>query len=190
MNYQVRYSNTYLAHYGILGQKWGKRNGPPYPLDAEDHSASERKAGWRKSIKNAKYGGLSNKEYKIQSRKKRLEYEKNSKINEQIKDLRNRAYDLAEKYDFDGDDGGGGSTKADEKAGKEYMKIWDQIEYLEQKREDESIKNTEKYFIDKYGQETYSNLVKRRTNISQAKAAAFVAGLWTIMGLLVISDLK
>ena len=30
--------------------KWGKRNGPPYPLDASDHSASERKAGWKKSL--------------------------------------------------------------------------------------------------------------------------------------------
>ena len=30
--------------------KWGKRNGPPYPLDGEDHSASEKKAGWRKSL--------------------------------------------------------------------------------------------------------------------------------------------
>lgn len=25
----------YLAHHGILGQKWGIRNGPPYPLDAK-----------------------------------------------------------------------------------------------------------------------------------------------------------
>lgn len=41
---------VYLAHHGILGQKWGKKNGPPYPLDASDHSASERKAGWRKSL--------------------------------------------------------------------------------------------------------------------------------------------
>lgn len=40
----------YLAHHGILGQKWGKRNGPPYPLDTSDHSASEKKAGWRKSL--------------------------------------------------------------------------------------------------------------------------------------------
>ena len=25
--------SDYLYHHGIKGQKWGKRNGPPYPLD-------------------------------------------------------------------------------------------------------------------------------------------------------------
>lgn len=25
-------NNDYLAHHGRLGQRWGKRNGPPYPL--------------------------------------------------------------------------------------------------------------------------------------------------------------
>ncbi len=39
-----------LAHHGILGQRWGKRNGPPYPLATKDHSASEKKAGWQKSL--------------------------------------------------------------------------------------------------------------------------------------------
>lgn len=47
-----------LCHHGILGMQWGKRNGPPYPLGANDHSASEKKAGWRLSLskqdKNAK----------------------------------------------------------------------------------------------------------------------------------------
>lgn len=52
-NYSIVYSDDFLAHHGILGQKWGKKNGPPYPLDAGDHSASEKKAGWRDSLKNA-----------------------------------------------------------------------------------------------------------------------------------------
>ena len=36
-------SDDYLAHHGILGQKWGQRNGPPYPLDANAHSAAEKR---------------------------------------------------------------------------------------------------------------------------------------------------
>lgn len=39
-----------LRHHGILGMEWGKRNGPPYPLGSGDHSVSEKKAGWRKSL--------------------------------------------------------------------------------------------------------------------------------------------
>lgn len=46
----------FLEHHGILGMKWGHQNGPPYPLDAGDHSASERKAGWRKSLSSAASG--------------------------------------------------------------------------------------------------------------------------------------
>ena len=43
-------TTDYLSHHGILGQKWGRKQGPPYPLDAGDHSAAEKKAGWRQSL--------------------------------------------------------------------------------------------------------------------------------------------
>ena len=32
-----------LKHHGVKGQKWGERNGPPYPLDYNAHSAEEKK---------------------------------------------------------------------------------------------------------------------------------------------------
>lgn len=44
MTRYVYISHSALAHHGIKGMKWGKRNGPPYPLDPSDHSAAEKKA--------------------------------------------------------------------------------------------------------------------------------------------------
>lgn len=41
-----------LYHHGVRGQEHGVRNGPPYPLARGAHSASERKAGWTKSLEN------------------------------------------------------------------------------------------------------------------------------------------
>ena len=52
----------YIVHHGIKGQQWGVENGPPYPLDASDHSSSEKKAGWRSSLDNKKQQKLEKKE--------------------------------------------------------------------------------------------------------------------------------
>lgn len=43
-------NETYLVHHGILGQKWGKKNGPPYPLDFSKLSAEERHQAKKESI--------------------------------------------------------------------------------------------------------------------------------------------
>lgn len=51
----------YLEHHGILGQRWGTRNGPPYPLKGGSYSKTEQKA-----IKNArkkKYSRYNKKHY-------------------------------------------------------------------------------------------------------------------------------
>lgn len=44
-------SSDEIYHHGILGQRYGKRNGPPYPLDSGSHSSEEKKHGWKQSLK-------------------------------------------------------------------------------------------------------------------------------------------
>jgi hypothetical protein len=97
----------YLEHSGILGMKWGHRNGPPYPLGAGDHSAAEKKAGWRKSLKkNAVDKKRQKKDYK--SYKKDLskieDAVKENVSDEDVKRLK-AAYKKSQKniYDFDKD---------------------------------------------------------------------------------------
>ena len=45
---------NYLSHHGIKGQKWGKKNGPPYPLDSKTEvrvkSKAKRKLQKRKTV--------------------------------------------------------------------------------------------------------------------------------------------
>lgn len=50
MYYVIAPTSKDIQHHGILGQRKGVRNGPPYPLNPGRHSASEERAGWRKSL--------------------------------------------------------------------------------------------------------------------------------------------
>ena len=77
------YYKEELYHHGIRGQKWGERNGPPYPLGSGDHSAAEEKAGWRKSLENWDYNRRKKKLSKY-SEKRNNNIKKADRINEDV----------------------------------------------------------------------------------------------------------
>lgn len=62
-----------LKHHGILGMKWGRRNGPPYPLGASDHSASEKKAGWQKSLSDGESASARKKARYVRKESKKVD---------------------------------------------------------------------------------------------------------------------
>lgn len=91
MAYKIVYDN-HLEHHGILGQKWGNQNGPPYPLSSGQKSYSEKKMTkmdkkWiRKNDKKIRrYAQNETKdemrEYEKELRKQMPKYNKNGKIN-------------------------------------------------------------------------------------------------------------
>lgn len=82
----IKYSaKDYIAHHGILGQKHGVRNGPPYPLGSGDHSASEKKAGWRDSLANGvKKVFRSKRQKELDKQAKRLSDDELEKENKRI----------------------------------------------------------------------------------------------------------
>ena len=45
---------NYLIHYGIKGQAWGIRNGPPYPLNDSSKSSTEKKSSFHLTDKQKK----------------------------------------------------------------------------------------------------------------------------------------
>lgn len=75
-------NKKYLIHYGIDGQKWGVRNGPPYPLSPSSHSAAEKRAN-KKAWKTAK------KERRKNARdKSKVDSMSNKELNDQINRIR------------------------------------------------------------------------------------------------------
>ena len=84
------FESNYLMHHGILGMKWGSRNGPPYPLGSEDHSASEKKAGYKKSI-----GGGRNEE--LYDRKKKKNKSIADKVSSKVHEINGKRLESAAK---------------------------------------------------------------------------------------------
>lgn len=68
--------SEYIKHHGILGMRWGKRNGPPYPLSSS--IASKVSSNARRKARRTNVNTLSNDEIRKTNERIRLEKEFNS----------------------------------------------------------------------------------------------------------------
>ena len=84
----TNFYDDYIAHHGILGMKWGKKNGPPYPLGSGDHSKSERSAGWKKSLGGGRNEEMYDRKKKFKAANKVATVPKKKNLNNE-KDLKN-----------------------------------------------------------------------------------------------------
>lgn len=69
-----------ICHHGIEGQRWGKRNGPPYPLTAGAHSPEEKRAKYQRSINRNEKRAL-----RLRKRAAKLNIKANRKATRAIK---------------------------------------------------------------------------------------------------------
>lgn len=72
--YPINDYRSYLAHHGIMGQKWGIRNGPPYPLGFSDHSSAEKKF-----LSSTTYGSSNKSDSKPKPTKDDMDHSKSDK---------------------------------------------------------------------------------------------------------------
>ncbi len=61
-----------IYHHGINGQKWGVRNGPPYPLTSKQYSSSEISKGKKRKSLKVERKIVTSTRYKNQSTGKKI----------------------------------------------------------------------------------------------------------------------
>ena len=125
--------NAELYHHGIKGQKWGVRNGPPYPLGSDVSTGSRLKEKKNSSV----IGGIKKSDNKTTlSRKERKQMRK--ELESKMSEISDRQFELLEKHnlldasdvDSDGYDESKMKKFYETKDGKEYLKNEEEFDRL------------------------------------------------------------
>lgn len=91
-----------LEHHGIKGQRWGKQNGPPYPLNAEGRAAFKKQVKKFKAAAKKKLDKKleSDRKYRIVEKQKRADKRKRKIMSDPKKLYKHRAeFTTDEIYD-------------------------------------------------------------------------------------------
>lgn len=170
-NIYILSSSGELYHYGIKGQKWGVRR-------YQNKDGSLTPAGKRR---------VSNKELKQERSDLRKKYYKSeaTEDNAKLESLYDEMYELASKYDFDQDDGGGGTTPASRKAGQRYMELNDEIMDLENDIDYRVNKKATDMLIAKYGKERVDRFETQENIAIAMKVTAYLLGVPIGIGALI-----
>lgn len=148
--------SEYLAHHGIEGMRWGKRNGPPYPLNASQMTSVEKaknevsEFATKEAIKRAKF----------------KEKVKMTKLKEREQVRQNKAQEREERR----------QNRVDERESRRQNRV-DEREIVRQNRVDEQELNKQNAFESKEKWEQYK---RGRTYVRNFLIGA---GVMTVAGL-------
>lgn len=104
MAYNRWLSTEYLAHHGVKGQKWGERNGPPYPLDSSISTGSKLIKGDGSPQGKKKYKTSEKTAHKRAERKARTDSKNDERDYKRLQNFFNRhvGWDEIDAIDHDG----------------------------------------------------------------------------------------
>ena len=159
-------SDGELYHHGIKGQKWGVRRfqnkdgslTPAGKKRASNKEIRQDRTAIRKELASQGSSNLTGDAKKA--------YAENQEIEKRINHL-------LEEYEFDADDGGGGKTAADRKAGQEYMELSEKYMHNDDIISAQRNEQVTKKLVEKYGEKRLNQL-KTADNVRTGVAVVAV----------------